>query len=125
MVGGVVVAADAAANAVSSRTEVPLRLQDGSIVSAKIGSSVLRGRRLVQGKPLELHCTVPEVSTDASWRFCDLRFPDLPPVPKSPDYYERIGKQPGYGFTIPSSGLPPSSVLVLEAPLKAEQLTPP
>lgn len=119
LVGGAAVLTDKATNAITPGTAVQVQLPDGTIVAGKASRSVLSGRRLVDGKPLRLTCTVRQPGTPGHWHaLCDLAFPDLTPNPRSIDYYERTGKQPGFGFSADEDGVPEPSLLKLDRPLR-------
>lgn len=119
LVGGATVLTDKAANAITPGTAVQVQLPDGTIVAGKASRSVLSGRRLVDGKPLRLTCNVSQPPmAGGAYAHCDLAFPDLTPNPRSIDYYERTGKQPGFGFAADETGVPEPSLLKLDRPLR-------
>lgn len=119
LVGGAVVVSDKVSNAVTPGTAVQVELPDGSVVGGTASRSLLSGRKLVEGKPLRLVCKVREPGAPGNWHaLCDVSFPDLPPNPRSIDYSQKTGKQPGFGFTADENGVTEPSLLKLDRPLR-------
>lgn len=119
LVGGAAVISDKVSNAVTPGTAVQVELPDGSVVGGTASRSLLSGRKLVDGKPLRLVCKVREPGAPGNWHaLCDVSFPDLPPNTRSIDYYQKTGKQPGFGFTADENGVTEPSLLKLDRPLR-------
>lgn len=117
--GAAVVAGESAVSALTPRTDVLVQLPSGERLRGKATSQLLSSRKLVPGVPLKLRCVVSSPAFAGPYGFaaCDLQFPTLPARPKSPDYYERTGLQPGWTFGANDKGVL-EPMLELERPLR-------
>lgn len=119
MVGGANFMGESIFSALVPATKVTVQLPSGEQISGEATRRLMVDRQLVDGKPLVLRCqvnTTPLVD-EYGYASCDLSFPALPPKLLSPDYYERTGQQPSWGFGANREGWVDPSLLRLERPL--------
>ncbi len=121
--GAVTVTASELSSALLSGTDVRVRLSGGSIQPAKLTRKGASGRVIDTNDILDLDCTVNEkpYAGDYGYAHCNLKFPKRTPKPKSPDYYERIGEQPSWGFGANAEGIPEPSIIKLSHPIVWKQ----
>ena len=121
--GAVAVTASELSSALLSGTDVRVRLSNGSIQPAKLTRKGASGRIIHTNDVLDLDCNVNEkpYAGDYGYAHCDLKFPKRTPKPKSPDYYERIGEQPSWGFGANAEGIPEPSIIKLSHPIVWKQ----
>lgn len=119
VLGGGSIISETLFSAISPRTEVAIELPSGERITGKASRKLLAGRQLVENQPLKLTCAVntPPLEGKYGYAQCEVMFPLLEKKPSSPDYYEREGKQPGWGIGANQDGLTDPSMLSLTRPL--------
>lgn len=115
MAGATVVAAEKLASAALPGTQVLVQREDGTRVPGTLSREASRGRVVHAGDTVSLRCQPNQPPLAGAWGAgtCQLEFLAVPARPSSPDYYERIGRQPGWTLGMNGQGAPDSALLVL------------